>query len=169
MKLLTTACLAAATLMASSLSSSSAFAGEDGKNYGGMLCRVISGSAGSVYYDTWGRVCNNSSSSPLQVICPLTKDSINTKKFEAVADYNLWNSNKAVKCQSFSRSRYGYGHYWSGWKIGDDYGPSAEGLHMTTNSTVANGFIGVRCEIPQKTSSSGGRSCLATLCVDEQT
>ena len=157
----------------------------DGKNYGGMLCKVDGtspASADNAYFDFYGRVCNASTTQPLNIICPLTKDSINDGKFDIYFDYVMWNLNgingnqntypeQALECQGFSRTKWGEGYFWSGWKnagdYGDNYGDTPHFMVGTVNKTLADGFIGARCQLPRKY--SGKMSCLSHLCVDEAT
>lgn len=181
MTLLTRTALLVAVLPLLSLTPHTSQAATDGKNYGGMLCRPTAGTAGVAYYDNYGRVCNDSGSQPLSVICPLTQDQMNTSKFHTYFDYVMWNLHglngnqntypaEDFTCHSFSRTRHGVAYYWSGWQSagdqgGNNYGATPTHLVATTNQTKADGFIGARCQIPDKYNNQ--RSCLSHLCVDE--
>ncbi len=163
-------------LLGASITAEPALAAVNGKNYGGMVCKKLSYSSGSAYYDTAGRVCNNSSSNPLDVICPIVQDELNTHHFHTLIDYVMYNLNgingnqndhpdERLMCNTFSRTRYGNGYYWSTWKVATGYGSQPTALSATTNRTQSNGFIGVRCQIPEK--HAGNRSCISHICVDE--
>ena len=177
-----TLCLAATAALALS-SSPTALAKPDGKNYGGMLCKVDGTSPAppsEAYFDFFGRVCNASGAEPLNVICPLTQDEMTENPFTVYFDYIMWNANgvngrsrehprDTFECQAFSRTAHGEGYYYSGWKNVDDYpdnfGDTPHFIVGTVNLKMPDGFIGARCQIPR--TYGGQMSCLSHLCVDE--
>lgn len=155
----------------------------DGKNYGGMTCKVEAGSAApssSAYFDANGRICNSSGTEPLAIICPIIKDRISDGEFHVTFDYVMWNLNglngahdshpdEALQCHAFSRTASGAGYYWSTWKDANDvhgYGATPPSMFGTVNATLSDGFIGVRCQLPRKYDNK--MSCLSHLCVDEE-
>ena len=177
------ASLASFGLLAVAISTPAAEAGTRYRNYGGGFCKVEEGSAASpsnAGYDFYGRICNNSSSQPLKVICHGIQTETKDKHIDYFVDYIMWNLNglngnqhqhpeQSLWCQAYTRTRYGTGYYYSGSPDHaadvSGYGATPTGLVMRVNKSLSNGFTLLRCQLPRKY--NGKRSCISHFCYNE--
>jgi len=151
----------------------------DIKNVGGLVCMHYSSSEApksSEYVTSSGRLCNDSGTERLRVICPLTQDAGNLEDVTATFDYVNWNPNgingneqshpeDEFLCTVFTRTRYAEAYFWGTWKTAatpftNGWGDAPTAMQATAAENDP-GFIHGVCYIPRKY--NGARSCVSHI------
>lgn len=175
----TAACLAG---LLAGLTTLTPTASADTKNVGGLVCMHYASSEApksAEYVSSGGRLCNDSGSERLRVLCPLTQDSGNGQNVTAIFDYVNWNLNgingsqnnypeAEFLCTIHTRTRHGEGYYWGGWKTAAEFpgwGEAPTAMQASAKE-IDPGFMHGTCYIPHKT--GYGRSCVSHIRYTEE-